>query len=97
MQLAFAVVLQPPQAGAHTADTAAMDIFVTSLDDSERTACFDAIAIDAAGNETAFDDELCVQLTHPLIGGCAQTTSSTCTFAVALLAFMGVRRRVRAC
>lgn len=28
MQLAFAVFLQPPQAGAHTADTAAMDIFV---------------------------------------------------------------------
>lgn len=28
MQLAFAVFLQPPQAGAHSADTAAMDIFV---------------------------------------------------------------------
>lgn len=28
MQLAFAVYLQHPQAGAHTADTAAMDLFV---------------------------------------------------------------------
>ena len=28
MNLAFAVFLQPPQAGAHTADTAAMDVFV---------------------------------------------------------------------
>ena len=28
MKLAFAVFLQPPQAGAHTADTAAMDGFV---------------------------------------------------------------------
>lgn len=76
---------------------APMDIFVTTLDDSERTACFDAIALDAAGNETAFEQELCVELTHPLIGGCAQTnTSSSSMFALALLALACVRRRVRA-
>ena len=78
------------------AQGAPMDIFVTSLDDSERTACFDAIAIDAAGNETVFGEELCVELVHPFIGGCAQTTTSaSATFALALVALL-VRRRVRA-
>lgn len=76
---------------------APMDIFVTTLDDSERTACFDAIAIDAAGNETAFGEALCVQLVRPLLGGCAQTTSSSsATIALTLLALLA-RRRVRAC
>lgn len=79
------------------AQGAPMDVFVTTLDDSERTACFDAIAIDAAGNETVFGEELCVELVRPFIGGCAQTSAaSSATFALALVALL-VRRRVRAC
>lgn len=76
------------------AQGAPMDVFITDLDDSERTTCFDAFAIDAAGNETAFRDELCVQLTHPFLGGCSSTpVSSTGLSALLLLALTLVRRR----
>jgi hypothetical protein len=76
----------------------AMDLFVTTLDDSERTACFEAVAIDAAGNETTFRDELCVELVRPLLGGCAQTSASTSASLLgSLLALRIARRRGRRC
>jgi hypothetical protein len=70
-----------------------ISVFVTDLDDSERTACFDAVAFDAAGNEATFRDELCVELTRPLIGGCAQASSSTPMFAGALVLLALLRAR----
>lgn len=73
-----------------------MNIFFETLDDTERTACFEAFAIDAAGNETAFRDELCVDLVQPIIGGCAQTTPATSSLgALLLLALALLRTRAR--
>lgn len=79
---------------------APMTIFTETLDDSERSACVTAVAIDAAGNESQLDDELCVELVRPVFGGCAQTSassSSTSLLSLLALALMStLRRRGRA-
>lgn len=78
------------------AATGPATLFVETLDDTERTACFLPVAIDAAGNEAEFREELCVELKRPIIGGCSQSSASTSTAAVAMaLALLGVMARRR--
>ena len=65
---------------------------VEVLDGAARTVCFDAFALDAAGNQAALDEQLCVDL-EPA-AGCAQTSrSSTASIALVLAALALVRRR----
>lgn len=65
---------------------APMSIFTQTLDDSERTACVTAVALDSAGNETTLDDVLCVELVRPRIGGCTQSGASPSSLALLALA-----------
>lgn len=62
-----------------------------------RTACFRATAIDVAGNETEFPDQLCAELNPDVnSSSCAQSSASTPSlFAVAMIALACARRRMR--
>lgn len=58
-----------------------------------RTVCFNAVAVDTAGNEGVLANEVCADLV-PARGGCAQASRSTTALAMlALLLLLVVRRR----
>jgi hypothetical protein len=73
-----------------------MTIFMQLPGSAARTVCFDAVAVDTAGNEAAFDDELCADLA-PAGGGCAQASPSTNTLVVLAILMLLVARCLQRC
>jgi hypothetical protein len=64
-------------------------------DGTERKLCFDAAAVDVAGNETSFGDQVCVELQHADGAGCAQAGAPGALAGLAALLFARRRRVVR--
>jgi hypothetical protein len=63
----------------------------------ERSECFDAVAVDVAGNETLFSEQLCFELTHDLLEepatcNCASLDGHSASMLIALGALISRRK-----
>jgi hypothetical protein len=63
-------------------------------DGGPRAFCFQTLAVDAAGNESLFHEDICTELPEHAPQGCTQTTGAPLAAALALLALIRCTRRM---